>query len=74
MYLVKWVGGLECCIYTWAPEDNILDPAVGANFLVTQSSAYHAAFATIAKRKQAKEAASTEADPSIELSTADIQQ
>jgi hypothetical protein len=74
MYLVKWVGGLECCIYAWEPEDNILDPALVANFLVTQSSAYHAAFTTIAKRKQAKEAASTAADPSIELSTAEIHQ
>ena len=74
MYLVKWVGGLECCIYTWEPEDSILDPALVANFPVTQSSAYHAAFATIAKRKQAQEAALTAADPSIERSAAEIQQ
>jgi hypothetical protein len=75
MYLVKWVG-FECCDNSWEPEENILDPALVANFQATQPSAYQAASATIAKRKQGKEAASTAAmvsDPIIDQSPAEIQ-
>jgi hypothetical protein len=57
--------------------ENILDPALVANFQATQPSAYQAASATIAKRKQVKEAASTAAmvsDPIIDQSPAEIQQ
>jgi hypothetical protein len=76
MYLVKWVG-FECCDNSWEPEENILDPVLVANFQATQPSAYQAASATIVKRKQGKEAASTAAmvsHPSIEQSPAEIQQ
>jgi hypothetical protein len=76
MYLVKWVG-FESCDNSWEPEENILDPALVANFQATQPSAYQAASATIAKRKQGKEAASTAAmvsDQRIDQSPAEIQQ
>lgn len=58
-YMVKWVG-YEAKFNTWEPEDNILDPALLANFQQNHSAAHQAAMATIAKRKQAKAVASTE--------------
>ncbi len=76
MYLVKWVG-FESCDNSWEPEDNILDPALVANFQATHPSAYQAATAAIAKRKQGKDAASAASmmpDPSIDQSPAEIQQ
>jgi hypothetical protein len=76
MYLVKWVG-FESCDNSWEPEDNILDPALVARFQVTYPSAYQAATAAIAKRKQGKADASAAAmmpDPSIDQSPAEIQQ
>jgi hypothetical protein len=71
MYLVKWVG-YQVASNSWEPEDNILDPALLANFQRTHSAAHQAAMATIAKRKQATAAAST--NTNAQQSPAEMQQ
>ena len=71
MYLVKWVGH-PTASNSWEPEDNILDPALLANFQRNHSASHQAAIATIAKRKEAKALASS--DTNVQQSPAELQQ
>ncbi len=71
MYLVKWVG-YDILSNSWEPAENILDPALIANFQRTHSAAHQAAMSTIARRKEATAAAST--NTYTQQSPAEVQQ
>ena len=50
---MKWTG-YDVSNNTWEPEDHIMDPALINAFKLKFASAYRAAVAEIAKRKQQK--------------------